>query len=365
MNKNLVSLLSVILLLNGCAAAPGMYMDDSNLQVKEEVAEPAVVPELIPITPKLVREQARARAEAERRRDAVLTGDIPKEYEYHVGPGDVLTITVWEHPELTIPAGEFRDPVDAGHLVSASGTIFFPYVGEVKVAGKTIDEIRVILRSKLNHYIQNPQLGVRVAAFRSKRAYVTGEVKQPSVLPITDTPLTVLEAINRAGGATEIADLRNVVLTRNDRSRRIDLLGLYRGEKPVQLYLRDGDQVYVPDHFDNKVFVLGEVNKQSAQLMHNSQMTLAEAISGVEGVDQFSADPSRIYVIRGDLNKPRVFQLDAQSPDALLLATMFELQPRDVVYVSIAGISRWNRLMSQILPTIQAIWQTDNLIRNR
>ncbi|MDZ7662787.1 polysaccharide export protein [Thiohalophilus sp.] len=364
MTRKLIVLFSLVLLLSGCAAAPGMYMDDSDLQSKDTVTEPAIEPELIPITPTLVRKQASARAESGRRQGAVANVEQQGEFEYHVGPGDVLNITVWEHPELTIPAGEFRDPEQAGHLVSTKGTIFYPYAGELAVAGKTLDEIRSLLQSKLTHYIQNPQVGVRVAAFRSKRAFVTGEVNQPSVLPITDTPLTLLEAINRSGGASEIADLRNVVLSRGERSQRVDLLELYRGDQRQPLYLRDGDQVYVPDHFDNKVFVLGEVNKQSAQLMRNSRMTLAEAISGVEGLNQSSADPSRIYVIRGNLEKPRVYQLNAESPDALLLATMFELQPRDVIYVSIAGISRWNRLMSQILPTVQTLWQTDRLIND-
>src|SRR5690606_10214450 len=52
-------------------------------------------------------------------------------YRYHVGPHDILTITVWDHPELTIPAGQFRDPKDSGRTVDADGNMYFPYVGEL------------------------------------------------------------------------------------------------------------------------------------------------------------------------------------------------------------------------------------------
>jgi polysaccharide export outer membrane protein len=66
-------------------------------------------------------------------------------------------------------------------------------------------------------------------------------------------------------------------------------------------------------------------------------------------------------VIRGDYQTPNIFRLDASSPDALLLATQFPMRPRDVVFVSTYGLSRFNRVMLQILPTIQGLWQTYDL----
>lgn len=360
----LLLLAGVLVLAAGCAAAPGMYMDDSRVRMTDAARESAdrLEPELIPITPQLIRRQAQSRSGLASEPGELLQS--PSDYAYRIGPGDVLTITVWDHPELTIPAGEFRDPELVGHLVSNEGTIFYPYAGTFNVAGLTTEEVRQVLQQRLDRYIQNPQLDVRVVAFRSKRAYVTGQVRQPGVLPITDRPLTVLEAINLAGGGTDEADLRGVILTRDDTVRRIDLLGLYQGKVRENLWLRDGDQVYVPDHYDNQVFVMGEVNVQSSVLMRNRTLTLAQALGSVEGLDQTTADPSRIYVIRGDLEQPKVYQLDARSPDSLLLSTMFELEPRDVIYVSIAGISRWNRVISQILPTVQTLWQTDRLVND-
>jgi polysaccharide export outer membrane protein len=368
--KRTARLIPVLLIaaLSGCAVAPGLSMDASRFKVADDEAADvaAVEPELIAITPRLLKAQAAARAE---RKTAVAVQNAaaePIDTRYRVGAGDVLTITVWDHPELTIPAGEFRPAESAGHLVNAEGAIFYPYVGEVVVAGQTTDAIRGELTRRLKTFIQEPQLDVRVAAFRSQKSFITGEVAKPGVIPITDRPITVLEAVNLSGGATAEADLHNVLVTRGDTVTRVDLQGLYQGNGARDVVLRDGDQVHVPDRYYNKVFVLGEVKRPAAQYMDRGRLSLADALGVAEGVDPLSADTSRIYVIRGDFEQPKVYQLDASSADALLLATGFELQPQDVVYVSIAGISRWNRLMSQILPTIQAIYQTDVLIqRNR
>ena len=67
-------------------------------------------------------------------------------------------------------------------------------------------------------------------------------------------------------------------------------------------------------------------------------------------------------MIRGDFQAPSIYKLDASSPDALLLATSFQMKPRDVVFVSTYELSRFNRVVTQILPTVQAIWQTYDII---
>ena len=74
------------------------------------------------------------------------------------------------------------------------------------------------------------------------------------------------------------------------------------------------------------------------------------------GFDPIAANAGKIYVIRGDYDAPNIFHLDASSPDALLLATAFQLKPRDVVFVSTYRLTQWNRVMSQILPTVQILY---------
>lgn len=295
-------------------------------------------------------------AEWIRNQTPVRTNDavaLARPYEpYRVGPRDVLTITVWDHPELTIPAGEFRAADVSGYRVGEDGMLFYPYVGVVAAAGKTVEELRHLLTEGLAPFIAKPQLDVRVVAFRSQRTYVVGELVKPGVQAITDIPLTVAEALDRAGGPSPAADMSRATLARDGTTYRIDLNALYQeGDITQNVLLQDGDVLNIPDRAQNKILVMGEVLKPDSQLMVKSRKTLAEAISDAGGVNAFSSDPRRIYVFRNRPDRPLVFRLDGKTPDALLLAERFELEPRDVVYVDTAGISRWNRVLSQLLPS--------------
>lgn len=292
--------------------------------------------------------------------------------QYRVGPRDVLNITVWDHPELTIPAGEFRSAEAAGNVVGEDGTFFYPYVGTMQAAGRTVEEIREELTRKLSKYIEFVQLDVRVAAYRSQRVYVVGEVATPGVQLVKDIPLTVLEAINNAGGVNQEADLRNIILTRDNKTYSINLLNLYEGGDVTQnVLLRHGDVLNVPDSLLNKVFVLGETNhfvaggatgRSRSLVMNKARMTLTEALSEAGGFNQETSDPARIFVFRGGLGKPEIYHLDAKSPDALLLADRFPLQPRDVIYVDRAEGIRWNQIIGQIQPTINLLNSLDGAL---
>jgi polysaccharide export outer membrane protein len=292
--------------------------------------------------------------------------EVPEQapyYQYAVGPRDILSITVWEHPELTIPAGEFRSADAAGTVVGEDGNIFYPYAGIIKAAGRAVEAIRAELVQKLSKFIEMVQLDVRVTAYRSQRIYVVGEVTTPGIQTVKDIPLTVLEAINAAGGATPLADLRNLTLTREDKTYSINLLALYEGGDLRQnVLLKHGDVLNVPDSMFNKIFVLGDTTvggsgsgRGRSVMMNKGRMTLAEVLSDAGGVNQETSDPARIFVFRTGINKPEIFHLDAKSPDSLLLADRFPMQPRDVVYVDRAEGVRWNQIIAQIQPTVSLL----------
>jgi polysaccharide export outer membrane protein len=285
---------------------------------------------------------------------------------YTIAPYDVLQVTVWDHPELTAPTGGFRSPEENGIPVQEDGTTYYPHVGVIHVAGKTLPEVRAILTEKLARDIMKPQLDVRIAAFRGKRVQVTGEVIAPVTMPLTDVPLRVQDAIAFAKGfipeslvpgGPAGADPSNVTLTRDGKTYRLDLLALYEGGDLSQNWLlKDGDVINVGDRNRNRIFVMGEVKQQQAKLMVKRRMTLAEAIGDSGGIDPVASAVGKIYVIRGDFNVPSIYRLDASSADALLLATQFQLRPKDIVYVATYDLTRWNRIMTQILPTVQTMY---------
>ena len=309
--------------------------------------------------------ESRFRSSAAGGRTAATRSSAPQlglmHQDYRVGPGDIINVTVWDHPELTIPAGSYRSAEQSGTLVAEDGTIFYPYVGILKVTGMTVGEVRNVLANRLSRVIEKVQLDVRVISFRSKRIYVVGEVAKPGLQAIDDIRMTMLEAINRAGGITAEADHGSVLLTRGGITYRVDLQALYEnGDTTQNIQLEPGDVVNVPDRSVNKIFVLGEVAKPGSFVMNKRRATLAEALSDAGFVNQTTSAPGWIYVMRTHDGNSELFHLNATTPDALLLAESFPLQPRDIVYVDVADIARWNRVISNILPTSTMLYNLGN-----
>jgi polysaccharide export outer membrane protein len=134
--------------------------------------------------------------------------------------------------------------------------------------------------------------------------------------------------------------------------------------------LKHGDVLNVPDRDFNKIFVLGETGssgtgsaRSRSIFMNKGRMTLTEAISDAGGPSQTTSDPARIFVFRGGTGKPEIFHLDAKSPDALLLADRFPLQPRDVIYIDRAEGIRWNQIIAQIQPTVSLLNAFDGSLK--
>ncbi|WP_128594889.1 polysaccharide biosynthesis/export family protein, partial [Paraburkholderia kirstenboschensis] len=250
--------------------------------------------------------------------------------------------------------------------VANNGTIFFPRVGRMKVQGMTAQQVQEALTKGLARTIRDPQLDVRVSGFNSQSVQVTGNLRTPASEAITDAPLTVLDAINRAGGALPDADLQNVGVTRDGKRHTVDVAALLETGDPQQnVLLKDGDIIDVPDRSNSRVFVLGEVNKPTSLPMNRGRLTLADALTGAGSLDVKTGDPRYVYVVRGadKTLTPDVYQLDMTQVDALMLMTKFDLQPKDVVYVQVSNAARFNRALEQITPTLQSLFYTVQLSR--
>ena len=192
--KRSILLLSVLTLLSGCVIAPGMKMDHQP-SASTSMSAQQIQPKFYEITPQLI----------------VMQQHQIKNSRLYCGRQDVLNIVVWQHPELSYPADlgvsqsglntEINPTISPnGFLVAPDGTIFFPLIGSVHVAGMTVQQIRECITHLLANYVRSPQVDVRVTGFRNKKVYVMGEVVKPGLQPITDVSMSITDAINLSGG---------------------------------------------------------------------------------------------------------------------------------------------------------------------
>jgi polysaccharide export outer membrane protein len=362
-------LLTGLFLLSGCSIVPGTHISTSQLNNHSDGQNLAI--NLVPISAALIKEIKIKNKQSEAQYDSALQQKI-SQYTYKVGVGDVLNITVWDHPELTIPAGQFRSAGETGNVVHPDGTIFYPYVGKIQVQGKHVTQIRGLITQKLGEYIEAPQIDVSVAAYRSQKVFVSGAVAQPANIPITNVPLTLLDALNACGGMSPDADWRSVVLTTDGEGGAnkevLDLYALYQqGDMSQNRLLGPSDIVHVPRNDGLKVFVMGDVIKAETQRIDRSGLTLAEALNNAGGVNEASASAKGIFVLRASQAEDKlvdVYQLDASTGSMLVLSTQFELQPLDIVYVTSAPIARWSRVVAQFIPTIRGLYEIDRTIND-
>lgn len=334
---------------------------DSGVAGAQTGAE-ADVPAAIPITHQLIQsEQLEA---AGRTSPDLLALALPQPEPYRLGPGDVLSIVVWDHPELAAPAATIPAVATTGLQAAAAaaaptgfellhdGTLPFPYAGVLALDGLTTEQAGQLLASRLARYFRAPNVTLRVLAYRSKRVYVGGEVGNPGAQAINDIPMTLLEALNRAGGMLPGADQSRLVLERAGQRYAVGLRRLAeQGIAPGRLLLLPGDVLRVPSRDDSRVFVSGEVTTPQALAMHDGRLSLNEALGQAGGVSPLTGDGRQVYVVRQSGGQPVVYQLDARAPAALALAEQFELRPKDVVYVAPTSLARWHRGISLLLPS--------------
>ena len=234
---------------------------------------------------------------------------------YVVGPNDVLTVAVYNQPQLT---GKFA--------IEADGTLAFPLLGRVMAGGLSVRAVEDKIREGLGDgFLTDPQVTVTVEQYRSQQIFVMGEVKQPGSIPFTGS-MTLIEAIVRAGSTTERAG-SEVMIVRSASAReattptqdpnasnaetvRVDLERLQTGALSQNVALRPGDTIFVPRA--ETVFVSGHVQMPGEYVIRRG-MTVRQALALAGGVTD-RGSTRRIQIIRVVNGKEVTTGVDQQRP---------------------------------------------------
>jgi len=149
-----------------------------------------------------------------------------------------------------------------------------------------------------------------------------------------------------------------VSVRRGGQSSNVDLQSfLDNGQSSNNPILHGGDIINVPTLEPSQAFILGKIKSPGVVELDENDVSLTEAIALKGGLDEARAHASGIFVFRNQSERIDVFQLDASTPLAFVLATKFSLRADDVVYIVSDPAARWNEIISQLIPTIGAVRQ--------
>ncbi|MBD1552162.1 polysaccharide biosynthesis/export family protein [Pseudomonas typographi] len=341
-------------ILQGCAFAPGQHMTPGDVK-DDAITDPVNVVQITSAT-------------AHQQQVIYSAPPVAPELlayrpsDYRIGPGDGLIVTVWEHQELNSPAGQEQGN-SSSRIVRNDGTLYYPYIESIKAGGKTVEQFRDDLQAALSKYLTVAKVDVNVEGYNSQRVILSGAFRTPGPQPLTNLPLSLVNAVSRAGGEADNANLAGLILRRDGHEYVLDVDTLNRPDSQLGgIYLKDGDQLHLGNNRANTIYVLGEVHSPQAMTYGTSTFNLMQALGNAGGIAQETAAAEAIYVIRSaqtGANQPAtVFCLNAKKPTAFLLARQFDLQPYDVVFVGPANITRWNRFISQLLPSATVVGTT-------
>ncbi|MFT7136409.1 MAG: polysaccharide export outer membrane protein [Akkermansiaceae bacterium] len=319
-------------------------------------------------------------------RPAALATRLPPKVNpgpYEIGVGDVVLLAT---PQAQSSVEQLSGLLAAqnarqGYTVQDDGAINIPNVGRVRIAGLTIEDAEVVLFQRLVENQLDPIFSLEISEFNSRKVSIGGAVAQPTVIPVTLSPLFLEEALAAAGGITvEDQDYAAIRLYRDGTMYQIPLNQLYSRVSLTKTRLLPGDSVFVDTEYDlsqarenyqarielgvddrQYVYLAGEVGKQSRfALPFEGKASLADAMYESDGIASLTGDVSQIYVLRSS-SDPREFgaitawHLDARSAANFALAPRFELRPDDIIFVAQQPVTRWSRAVSQILPQILSL----------
>jgi polysaccharide export outer membrane protein len=230
-----------------------------------------------------------------------------------LGMGDMVRITVFRNPDLTTEA-----------RVNERGTILFPMIGEVPVAGLTPSQAGARIADKLRtgRFVVNPEVTVAIAQVNSRQVSVLGNVNKPGRYPLDAINVKLTDVLATAGGVAPTgADLVTIVSATNGKKADVDLAAMFRnGDLSKNVELQPGDTIYV--HRAPMVYVYGEVQKGGAYRLE-PHMTVMQAIALASGITPRGTERG-IKLSRRDATG-NVKKIDVALTDGV--------EPDDVIYV--------------------------------
>lgn len=285
---------------------------------------------------------------------------LPSVPDIKLVPGDVLRILIAD----SAADGAIFAPLSSGGTVFESvrldskGAIFLPYVGRLIVSGMSPDAVAALIHQKLKGISGDAQVQVTLTGDLSGSVLVAGAVKTPGRFSALHGPLTLLDAINKAGGPVLEPHLINVVVRTGNSSYQFNYQDLLAGKNQI---IPPGAEV-VLDRARKRFVAMGAVGNPGLHDLPSANPSLLEVLGSVKGLNEAKADAAGVFVFRllptdatqGANAKPvaEVFRLNMKEPVAMFLAKQFLVLPEDTIYVTNAAVYEWQKIITPIVQVL-------------
>jgi len=292
-----------------------------------------------------------------------------------IGPGDVLDINIFEvgvtlftgaTPEGPAQGGNFNPSARGTPLgpvkVDADGNIQLPYIGRLRAAGRTPNDVERLIERGLRGLSQRPQALVSIKDNAHNVFYVSGDVRTPGRYQLGLPRERLLDALARAGGTVNQPDDMVVRVTREDVSAETRLSAV-EASGPQNIALLPGDRVELFNR-PRTFLVFGASDKVSQVNFGANQLSLAEALARTGGPSERIADPSAVYLFRYTASpetpagKPVIYRLNMMRPDSYFLSQRVGMHDKDVIYIATAAANAPGKLaiiLGQLFSPIIAV----------
>ena len=285
-----------------------------------------------------------------------------------IAPGDQVSVTVWNTEQNSLlNAGEQRFVPLTNIRVAPGGTIFLPYLGEIRVEGMSPDHAREIIQDKFIAVAPAAQVQLELTEGRQNAVSLVGGVNQPGTFPLPDQSYTVLSLLAEGGGVRDQMNNPQIRLIRGGDIYGTSVDRLF-ANPDLDTTLRGGDKVIV--QADDRYFLsLGAAGSEAVHLFPKDRISALEAMSIIGGVSENRADPQGILILRqyptsavrqdgtGPDQERVVFTLDLTSADGLFSAGQFRIQSGDLVYATESPVTRAQTILSLIGNAFGAVAQ--------
>lgn len=314
-------------------------------------------------------------AHAQKRTFAGLMGDC-RSGGQRIGPGDVLSITIWESPPAALFSTATAQSLTGGGIQSSTGptslpdqqvdkdgSISVPFAGTLRVAGMTTNQIENLIHTRLKDKANDPQVLVRLTTNVSSTVTVVGEVQSSKLVPLTPKCERLLDVLASAGGAKQQVGKLMVQLTRADKVYAVPLDSVIRDAKE-NIYAQSGDVVtvlYQPLSFT----ALGATGKNAEVEFEATGITLAQALGRIGGLQENLSDAQGVFIFRyepvgaldwptppplitPDGTVPVVYRINLRDPATFFACKSFPIKDKDIMYVATAPSVQFLKFMNVV-----------------